>query len=180
MTESFPPILTREGHQLQVRFLTRNDGDLLVELFRHLSPETRYQRFHIPVDDLSPEEIAAQLPNFTSVDRQNHVALIAVQVAGEQERPIGVARFRRRPGAEEAEVAVVVRDDWQRQGVGTALLERLAGVARELGIRRFVAWIQASNRAVLNLLARLKLPTETHTSLGAVQLIIQLGERAAR
>jgi GNAT superfamily N-acetyltransferase len=49
----------------------------------------------------------------------------------------GVARFVR-VGAEVAEPAVGVADRWQRRGLGTELVERLAECARTEGITRFL------------------------------------------
>lgn len=169
------PILTRNGQAVQVRFLEVQDGDLLVDLFCRLSPATRYMRFHVPVVNITPEEIAEQLPQYTNVDRSNHVALLASVNGDGGETAIGVARFQRRPGAEEAEAAVVVCDDWQRHGVGAALLERLIQVALSAGVKRFCAWIQGSNRAAMRLVAGLRMKTTHHPGHGEDYIVMHLG-----
>jgi GNAT superfamily N-acetyltransferase len=86
----------------------------------------------------------------TEVDHHDHEALVALDAA--DERGVGVARFVRADDPGVAEVAVTVVDDWQGLGVGTVLLERLTDRAREEGIRRFAALIQADNRRSLDLM----------------------------
>ena len=52
-------------------------------------------------------------------------------------------------------IAVAVLETWQRRGIGTALLRRLANRAREEGICRFTALMLADNRPMQRLLASL-------------------------
>ena len=67
-------------------------------------------------------------------------------------RSSGVGRLERLPGTTDAEVAFVVADDHQRQGLGTRLLERLERAARPLGVTHFVADTLFSNTAMLHVL----------------------------
>jgi hypothetical protein len=64
---------------------------------------------------------------------------------------VGVARYVRGAEPDTAEVAVVVVDDWQGKGVGTALLERLTERAAENGIGQFVALILQENAEAIEL-----------------------------
>ena len=54
-----------------------------------------------------------------------------------KERIVGVARYDRVAGTDVAEIAVAVVDEFQRRGLGGALLAILARVAREHGIKTF-------------------------------------------
>lgn len=72
------------------------------------------------------------------------MALVAVV----GDRIIGVGRYDRQSGTDEAEVALVVRDDYQYQGIGSVLLDLLVVVARVNGIATFSASILAENRAM--------------------------------
>ena len=61
------------------------------------------------------------------------------------------AGFYRDPAhADRAEVAFAVADALQGHGIGTRLLEHLAGLAREQGIRTFDAYVLAGNRRMLD------------------------------
>ena len=132
--------------ELSVRPIEPGDKDALLTAFSHLSEESRYRRFLAPITRLT----ASQLAYLTELDHQDHEALIALTPEGEI---VGVARYIRdqdRPGA--AEVAVTVADDWQRRGIGTALLHRLAQRARDAGIESFVGYCLAENQEMLQLL----------------------------
>ena len=86
----------------------------------------------------------AELRYLTAVDHYEHVALVAVDPASEEIR--GSARYIRLPARpDDAELAIEVIDDWQRRGLGRALLRALSDHARTSGIRRLVAIVSAEN-----------------------------------
>jgi acetyltransferase len=170
------PIVAKNGQQVCVRFLTPDDGDLLVNLVQRLSRETRYQRFHVSMDDVPMEEIRRRLPAFLAVDGVNNVALIALVDETKGERAIAVARFGRRAGEAEAEAAVVVRDDWHRQGVGSALMIQLVAAARSVGVTRFTGMAQAGNRPVHAMIKAVGLRYESHIDRAEDYLVIHLEE----
>ena len=116
---------------MHVRPIQPADADALADFHGRLSAETVYLRFFSPHPELSEKE----LHRLTSVDHSDRVALVAEL----SDRLVGVARYERRPGTDEAEVAFVVADEHQGRGIGTALLEHLAAAARENGVTRFVA-----------------------------------------
>jgi nucleotide-binding universal stress UspA family protein len=75
--------------------------------------------------------------------------------------------------AEAAEVAVIVADDWQRRGLGRALLDRLTYRARREGVRRFSALVQGDNSGALRLLADVG-DSQRQWDTGVVELVIEL------
>jgi GNAT superfamily N-acetyltransferase len=139
-----------DGGEIVIRAIEPRDVRDLRAGFERLSAVSRYRRFLTEIDHLTPH----QLDYLTHVDHTDHEALVAVAVAtGEG---VGTARFVRDPGdGTTAEVAVVVADDWQGRGVGSALLERLAARARATGIERFSARMIAGNECARRLLAHL-------------------------
>lgn len=167
------PIACSRG-AVQVRFLERSDGDLLLDLVQRLSPESRYHRFHVPMNFVSEEELRAQLPPYLDIDRTDHVALIALAEEEGKDVAIAVVRFKREPQADEAELAVVVRDDWQHQGIGAQLVAQGVAVARCLGIKRLIAWVQGTNRAAQRLVARLPYRIEHHPQRGEDYIILHI------
>lgn len=179
MTFSLQPITAKNGQQVQVRFLTPDDGDLLVNLVVRLSRETRYRRFHISMDDVPMDEIRQRLPPFLDVDGIDSVALLALADEPRGQAAIAVARFRRQPGAVEAEAAVVVRDDWHRLGIGSQLMGQLMGVARGLGITRFTAMIQAGNRGVHDMIRNLDIDYVSRIEHGEDYIVMNLEEPAS-
>lgn len=161
---------------VHVRFLTPDDGALLVDLVKRLSPESRYHRFHVPMEFHSDEDLWARLPPYLAVDRENHVALVALVQEEGREAAVGVARFARQPGEEEAELAVVVRDDWQRLGVGRHLVMQSIEVAQALGIARLSAWVQPNNQQALRLAAALPYRAEYRFGGGESHVVLYIAE----
>lgn len=126
--------------------LERTDGEALRRLFYRLSPETIWRRFHSPI--VHPEQA---LPGrLLDIDHHDREAVVAV-VDGEI---VGVARYAGWPGTDTAELAVVVADDWQRQGLATRMVSLLAELAQSAGVQCFTATIQADNQPALSLLRR--------------------------
>lgn len=137
----------RDGSEVLIRPIHHRDAPLLVDGFARLSVESRRLRFLTGKTRLS----AAELRYFTEVDHHDHEAIGAVdQVDG---RGLGVARFIRDPDdPRAAEVAVTVIDEWQGRGLGTELLDQLAGRAYQEGVRRFTALVAVDNAGVAALL----------------------------
>jgi GNAT superfamily N-acetyltransferase len=137
-----------DGTAVILRAIRPSDRPLLEEGFRHLSPETIRRRFFQAKQRLSEDE----LRYLTEIDFHDHVALLVTLPADSGGRPIGVGRFiRLGPGGapERAEVAFTVADEYQGHGVATLLLQHLAAIARDVGIRRFAAEVQPDNRRML-------------------------------
>src|SRR4029077_15901841 len=107
-------IETEAAGQVGLAKLEPSDGELLRRLFYRLSPETVYRRFHSPI--VRPEQ--ARPDRLLDLDHHDREAVVALD-GGEI---VGVARYFRQPGADTAEVAVVVADAWQGQGLATRLL----------------------------------------------------------
>ncbi|MER2599940.1 MAG: GNAT family N-acetyltransferase [Caldilineales bacterium] len=172
------PIKAKNGKKVAVRFLTPADGDLLVDFVKRLSPESRYQRFHVSTDDMPDAEIQRRLPPYLELDGENSVALVAVVKEAKVERAISIARFRRRPGDTQAEAAVVVRDDWHRQGLGSALIRQLGEMALSVGITSFLAIAQADNHAVHATIRASGFDYDSHYDSGEDYIVINLQDKS--
>jgi nucleotide-binding universal stress UspA family protein/GNAT superfamily N-acetyltransferase len=140
----------------------------LAATFERLSEESRYRRFFTTKNELSPAELAY----LTDVDHKDHEAIIAIDPSGGE--ALGVARYiRSKDDAEVAEVAVTVADDWQRRGLGRALLNRLTYHARREGVRRFNVLVQGDNPNALGLVEGAG-GTRQQSHPGVVELVIEL------
>ncbi|GAA1871754.1 GNAT family N-acetyltransferase [Myceligenerans crystallogenes] len=97
-------------------------------------------------------------------------------LAGTGEEILGVARFDVLPGSapRTAEVAFNVADSMQGRGLGSVLLEHVADVARELGVRRFTAEVLPQNRAMLGVFREAGYATEQHLDDGVVTVGVDL------
>lgn len=81
-----------DGAVLSLRPIRPDDGPMLAEGFRRLSPESRFLRFFSPLDHLS----AAQLRYFTDIDYVDHFAWVAtIATPNDPAMGVGVARYIR-------------------------------------------------------------------------------------
>ncbi|MBJ7603063.1 MAG: GNAT family N-acetyltransferase [Candidatus Dormibacteraeota bacterium] len=126
--------------------LEPSDREPLRRLFYRLSAETLYRRFMSPIARLE------QVPTdrLLDVDHRDREAIVSV----DDREIVGVARYFRQPGSDAAEMAVVVADAWQGQGLATRMLAALAERASAVGIQRFTLIMQADNSPILRLLRR--------------------------
>ncbi len=137
-------VVLADGGTAHLRPIRAGDAELLRAFYARLSPESIYYRFFSPRPRLSDREIEY----FTRVDYIDRVALIAT-IADAMVAVVRYDRTRVPDGgtpSETAEVAFLVEDAHQGRGLGSVLLEHIAEVARERGIRRFVADVLPENR----------------------------------
>ncbi|GHE08075.1 bifunctional acetate--CoA ligase family protein/GNAT family N-acetyltransferase [Klenkia taihuensis] len=146
-TDPTPPpgweadVVAADGGTVHLRPITPEDADGIQGLMERSSDQTRYYRFFGPMKRLSDKD----LHRFTHVDHDNRVAFVVL--LGDE--LIGVGRYDRYPGTDDAEVAFLVEDAHQRRGLGSVLLEHLAAAARERGITRFVAEVLSQNTGMV-------------------------------
>ncbi|MFJ9907576.1 GNAT family N-acetyltransferase [Streptomyces sp. NPDC101152] len=141
-------VVLRDGGTARIRPITVDDADRLVSFYEQVSDESKYYRFFAPYPRLSAKDVH----RFTHHDFVDRVGLAAT-VGGEF---IATVRYDRigadgLPASEsdEAEVAFLVQDAHQGRGVASALLEHIAAVARERGIRRFAAEVLPANTKMI-------------------------------
>ena len=136
------------GTRVLIRPIEPGDKERLVNGLRRLSEESIRKRFLAA----KPRFTAAELRYLTEVDGVNHIALVAV-LERDPEQLVAVARCVRLPDRPQtAEMAIVVGDPWQNQGLGRELATRLADAARAVGIRRFAATMLGDNEAARRLM----------------------------
>jgi RimJ/RimL family protein N-acetyltransferase len=147
----------RDGSVVRVRAIRTDDTMRLQTFHAHLSMDSIIWRFFRSVPNLSDE----QAQQFTHVDYVDRMALLATRGEGDTEEILAVVRYDRRAEEREAEVAFVVQDAWQGQGIATALLHQLAAYARAHGVERFVALTMGSNVRMLEVLHNCGFPCHT-------------------
>ncbi len=163
----------RDGRRIQIRPLGPGDEPLLHEAFSRMSERSVYFRFFSPLKRL-PEDMARRLAR---VDSRERCALAAVTRRPDgSEHILGVARYDRIPGTNVAEVAVAVIDEYQRLGLGSSLLRRLAEVARKQGLERFVLIVLPENVSMLGLLRRMGWMHEARLLGGVYEITFPLGQ----
>ena len=135
------------GASLSVRPM-RHDDDKLEEAFVHaLSFESRYQRMLSGGIKVTPEWI----DSMTHIDYHRHMAFAITTVSDRVEQFIGVGRYVVDAATLSADVALVLADAWQGQGLGRRLLATLLEHAQGAGVLEAVGVVLAANKAMLRL-----------------------------
>jgi acetyltransferase len=140
-------IRLRDGREVRVRPIRPEDAQRERRFFERLSERSRFQRFMNHLKELPPRLLA----RFTQLDYDRELALVALW----QDEFVAVGRYAPDAGGASAEFALTVADDWQGQGLGHALLERLCDAARAAGYDALVGHILEANRDMLELAAHL-------------------------
>lgn len=148
---------TKAGISLFLRPVKISDESLLKDFFYALSDKSLYQRFltirrHMPHEELQK--------HFVVIDYTKEMIILAVKRYLGHEVITGVAQYCIDESALSAEVSIVVRDDFQRKGIGFELLSYLVYVAQKQGLQIFQANIMPGNQAVLRLIDKMGLRTE--------------------
>jgi GNAT superfamily N-acetyltransferase len=155
--------------ELVIRPIEPGDKAALAAAVDQSSDEAIYRRFLNPHGRLT----AAELHYLTEVDHRDHEALIALDLASSE--GVGVARYVRDPERRDsAEIAVAVLERWQGQGVGKALMHRLADRANDEDIAQFTALMLSDNRPMRHLLADLGTTRLLSSEAGAIELAVDL------
>jgi acetyltransferase len=143
-------LLLPDGRSIVFRPLAPDDETLIAEAIRTSSPRTLLHRFFIPLRGLAPDELHRML----TLDPAREFCLVGEFNKPPIHRIVCGARYVRLRETDTAEIALTVHDDFQRQGIGRGLLQRLIAQGRADGLRTFVADVLAENTAMLHLLQR--------------------------
>jgi GNAT superfamily N-acetyltransferase len=146
--------LARDGREVRVRQEQAGDAGHLVHLFQHLGPASRYYRFSKDATSADPAAVQQRAEELARQGPPHDMAWLAfADLPEEPDAAVAAARYVRLDGEEGVgELAISVRDDMQRQGIGGQMLRFLLEQARADGMRRLVANFQATNQGVWGLL----------------------------
>ena len=159
----------RNGTEVEIRALRPSDRDALVDAARRTSDQSLYRRFFGVKREFNDREVAG----FVEVDFIHHVALVALTHSGGDELIVAGARYIVvRPGV--AEFACTVVDEFQGQGIASALLRQLVQLARATGVTELIAEVMPENTAMLRVLERSGARRQMRREGGVVHVTLQL------
>jgi RimJ/RimL family protein N-acetyltransferase len=136
--------------EVLLRPIKPTDEDLMQELFYSLSDRTIYLRFFSSLGAMPHERVQY----YTTIDYESQMAIVAAVQSNGDEDIIGVGRYVREKDSDLAELALLVRDDWQGNGLGTILHKYLAQVAQARNIGGFKAEILEQNKRALRVFTK--------------------------
>ncbi len=142
---------SRTGLDIFLRPVKISDEPLLKELFYSLSDRSMYQRFASARKDMPH----ARLQEFVAVDYSRSMVILALVSRGEREMAVGLGQYSINQDTHTAELALVVRDEYQHQGIGKEIQSYLTLLARRNGLLGFTAEVLEDNSAALRLLEKM-------------------------
>jgi len=161
-------VTLRNGAPLRLRPIRPDDAPRLIALCGRLSPRSIYQRF-FTVRTLRPEDAAA----LSTVDGHHRVAIVVDRGPGEPDDLLAVGRYGVAGDDPAPEIALVVDDAWQGQGLGAIVLDELLHLGSARGFATFRADVLAENRRMLRLLARFGSFVERSSEHGVVTIVFR-------
>ncbi|MCO6451569.1 MAG: GNAT family N-acetyltransferase [Caldilineales bacterium] len=168
-----------DGTRVWVRPLTSEDAPHLIDLFEHLSPQSRYQRFHEPLNDPDPVRVQSTAREIaTEAPMKGRGWLAFANLPGQPCAPVGGVRWAR-VEADVAEVGITVRDDMQNIGIGRELLRLTVIDAHRSGVKKLIAVTLASNRAVAALARDSHVPLTRSIHAGELYLEADISDEAS-
>jgi GNAT superfamily N-acetyltransferase len=145
--------VTDSGLKVMVYRIKPEDTENLVDLFKHLSETSRYQRFNEVLTNPDPKLVWQTAQHMALVTPKQGMAWLAfADLPGEPHAPVAGARYILLADRHKAEVSVAVRDDLQRQGIGADLMRYLAHYAHTHGVKQLTATFDTSNKAIWRLM----------------------------
>jgi RimJ/RimL family protein N-acetyltransferase len=171
-------IALRYGRPVLIRAARADDRERLVTAFQGLDRQTVYTRYFSYRKSLSETE----LKRLEEADFSRYILLVATLGSGKEETIIAGATCVVTDATSPvptAELAFMVEEDYQRQGLAGQLLSAICGLARRRGLVRLEADVLAENPAMLAVFRRSGLPTTTSRSAGVVHLVMELGAQAS-
>jgi acetyltransferase len=142
----FPHAVTlKDGSKALIRRTRPEDFQMLFSMFSLLSTATMFRRFLRSQKDLSEQDAREIL----RLDDRSVTSLVAIVRKDHDETAIGEARYVADSAGKLAEAAVVIADDWQNRGLGTALFSDLIAEAKRQGLSKVFAYFDVDNKAII-------------------------------
>ena len=171
---------TKRGVKISIRPIRPEDEPAMARFHEAVSDRSVYLRyFHM--EKLSSRVDHSRLARRCFVDYDSEMALVAEYFDPQtgQNEIMGVGRLVRAPGENEAEIALLVADKFQKCGVGSELMKHLIRVGRDEKLERIVAVVLPENMGMRVLAARHGFKTVKSEDLSSIQLVLELQDTIA-
>lgn len=162
---------TKHDVRLFLRPVKISDEPLIKDFYYALSERSIYQRFLSIRRHLPHQEMQKQ---FVVIDYTKEMAILALKKDQGQEVVAGIAQYCMDENHLSADLSIVVRDDFQKKGIGFELLSYLVVVAKNQGLHTFTADILPDNIAVIRMIEKLSLEFDRKWDSGLIHITIYL------
>jgi acyl-CoA hydrolase/RimJ/RimL family protein N-acetyltransferase len=137
----------RDGTEIFFRAVKPTDEPALSEMLYSLSEETLKKRYKTKTKAFPHKDIQ----QLTNIDYKKDLAIVGVVPGVSGDEIVAITQYYLDPKTQEAEVAFLVQDEWQKKGMGTLLVDYITKVAKQRGVKRFHAKVLADNRPMLTI-----------------------------
>jgi len=148
---------TKGGKELLIRPTIPTDEEMLGDMFYDLSDQSIINRFFNMLKSMPHR----RLQQFCCIDYENEMSLVAISKEGPNQKIVGVGSYYLNPATKMAEIAFLVADAFQGQGIGTFMMRNLVKIAREKKIKGFTAEVMRNNVAMIALMHKAGVPTKS-------------------
>ncbi len=146
----------KDGTKVLLRPIKPSDATMKRDLFYTLSKDAVVKRY---LGSLKAMPLKRVWP-YVTVDYSNEMVLVGTVKDDETESIIAIGSYSRIPNTDLAEVALVVRDDWQNKGLGTTLFKYLVEIGEKNGLAGFTAWVLTNNVRMMHILKKFGYPVK--------------------
>ncbi len=137
----------KNGQEVLLRPIKPEDEPMWLEMFQSFSEESiRYRFFQLLKD--TPHEVRVR---YCNIDYDREIAIVAELDEKNHKRILGVGRLSIEPDGKTGELAFIIGDQWQGQGLGTKIVDFVLEIAKEMHIAAIYAIMLPDNRRALNL-----------------------------
>jgi RimJ/RimL family protein N-acetyltransferase len=157
---------TENGQEIFLRPVKMSDEPLIKEFFYDLSDKSMYRRFLSVRKDMPHE----RLQEFVILNYMKELVILATIGGESDEKIVGVSQYGIDENTHTAEVAFVVRDDYQSKGIGQELLKYITYLAKKNGLLGFTAEVLVENTPMLKLFEKMGFIIEKRSSSGVYEM----------
>ena len=136
----------KDGTEIFFRPVKPTDDKALSEMLYSLSEasvRTRYMTQSLAFPHKDVQQI-------TNIDYSSDLSIVGTVPDASGEQIVAIAQYFLDPKTQAAEVAFLVQDEWQKKGMGSYLLEYIAKIAKQRGVKRFYAKVLPANKPMLS------------------------------
>lgn len=161
----------RDGRAVLLRPIKPEDEPMWLEMFQRFSRESiRYRFFQIISE--TPHEVRVR---YCNIDYDREIAIVAELTEDGQRKILGVARLSIEPDGKTGEIAFIVADPWQQQGLGGKLLDYLLEICKDKKLETVYGIMLSDNVRAINLMKKMGFTIHTEED-GAVKGTLSLKE----
>lgn len=153
---------TKSGIEIFLRPVKISDEPLLKEFFYSLSEQSLYRRF-LSVNQEMPHE---RLQEFTVIDYTTEMLIVAILDCESKSTITAIGQYKIYEDTHTAEVAFLVRDEFQSCGICKVLMEHLTLLAKKEGLLGFSAEVLVNNYAMIRVFESMDFEIQKHVDEG--------------